>query len=565
MTCLPMWLLIATLGQAPDAGAGGWLDAVPAEADVVVRVRGVRAVRDDLAAMLKAASPAFSQHAGPTLDQMVEQLKAVAGEKAVSEPFLMLVRGVAPEDPNAPPFAIVVKSTDYEGVLASMLGGKAPALKHDPAGFDAFDGPNGMSMFAAKGAGTVAFGPDKALITAFAKPGGDALGKSLSPALQKRLFSGDLGLYVNAAALTARYGEAIGQAKQAMIAGLDQAAQQAGNAPMMEAAKSMYAGLFDSLKEADAFALSLDFAPDGATLDGSLTLKADSKGVKAIAGAKSGDASSLAKLPADSAAFVYLNLDAKSFETFQKFGIGMMSGGKPSPELEAALAKQREQGRVETTSALTFANGMRALNVYKVADPKAMAASLEAMMNAIKGSDSPINVYKDVTMTRDAETYGGLTFSRLEMTIDPDKLTKVAGGNPAQIQQMKMMFGGDKVSNWYGVGDGQLVQITAPSWDVAKSMLDASTKGAGLGETAGYRAARAKLPNDVNALFFLSVPGLLRMIPGPPADDLPKDPVLVGAALTTVPGSGFDFRLFLPSAAGPIIEKRLGGAAPGNP
>lgn len=572
MSCLSVWLLAATLGQAP--AADGSLDVVPAEADVVIRVRGVEPARDDLLAMIKAMSPALAEQAGPALEQGVAQFRGHAGEQGSKLPFLGLVRAVKPDNPGAPPFAILVKSSSYEGVLKGAAGGKAPELKHEEGGVDSFAGQDGQTWYAAKGPGVVAFGPDKVLISAIAKPGSKTLGKTLSPALQARLFSGDLGLYVNVAALSARYGEEIAQAKQGLMAALDQAGQQGGpGASMMDMAKSMYSGLFDSITEADAFALSLDFAAEGATIDGALTVKPDSKTAKAIAGARSGDASAIGKLPADSGYFVYLNLDAKTFESFQKLGLGMVSpGGKPSPELEAALAKQREQGRIEATTAMTIGKGMKVFSLYNVSDPKALLATNEATMKAFKGGDSPLNVYKDVAITRDAENHGGFKFCRVDMTIDPEKLAKLSAGNPAQAEQMKAMFGGDKITSWYGVNDKQMLQITAPSWDDAKAQIDALAKGEGtLGASPGFAAARAKMPKDVNMLMFLSAQGIIRQVAAqfgaPNAPDLPKDPALIGASLTTTPGTGFEFRLVVPSAVGPVFEKGMprAAAAPGNP
>ncbi len=570
MSCLPIWLLLATLGQAP--AADGWLDAVPAEADVVIRVRGVRAIRDDLLAMLKAASPTAAEQAAPALDQAIDQVKAVAGDHGVNDPFLTLLRAIKPEDPNAPPFAIVVKSTAYQGVLASASGGKEPVLKHEEGGFDSFAGQNGQTWYAAKGPGTVAFGPDKTLIAAFARPGAKSLGGSISPGLQKVLFSGDLGLYVNIATLSARYGQEIDQAKQAAIAGIEQAAQQQpAMGSMMDMVKSMYSGIFDSVKEADAFALSFDFAADGLTIDGDLTVKPDSKTARSIAGAKTGDASSLAKLPADAAFFVYMNIDAKAFEAMEKLALKMMSsGGKPTPEFEAALAKQREQGRVESISAMTMAKGMKAFNVYTVSDPKARLAAGLAMMAATKASDSPLNIYKDVKVTADAETYGGFSFTRVEMTVDPDKLAKLTAGNPAQAEQMKAMFGGDKLTSWMGIDDKRMLHITAPSWEQAKAMLDAYLKGQGtLGGSPALAAALGKLPKQVNALVLVSAQAIVSQVfaqipgGGPKLDDLPKEPILIGASLAATPGTGYEFRVFVPSAVGKVIP--MTGPAPANP
>ena len=243
---------------------------------------------------------------------------------------------------------------------------------------------------------------------------------------------------------------------------LDQAGQKMGNASMMDMAKGMYGGLFDSLKGADALALNLDFSAEGLGVDGQLAIKADSAAARSIAGAKSGDGSAIAKLPADSSYFVYMNLDAKTFESFQKMGMMMLSaGGKPTPELEAALARQREAGRVEVLGAVTIGNGMRTFNLMNVSDPKALVATSEATIKALKESDSPVNIYKDVKITPKAETHAGFTFTRIELTIDSDKLAKLPAGNPAGVGGMRAIFGGDKVTTWYGASDTQMLHVVA--------------------------------------------------------------------------------------------------------
>lgn len=561
MSQLAMWLMIAALGQAPDAA--GLLDAVPAEADVVVRVRGVEAVRDDLIAMIKAMSPALGDQAGPGLEQAAMQFRTSFGEAAATQPFLMLLRVVKPDDPASPPFAIVVKSAHYEAVLKALSGGKAPTLKHEEGGIDSFDGPTGSAWFSARGASTVAFGPDKTLVAKFARPGDSALVKTLSPGLRKQFFGGDLGVYVNLKALATRYDKEIDQGKQGFLGALDQAGQKMGNAAVMEMTKSMYGGLFDSVKEADALALNLDFSAEGLAVGGDLTVKADSAAAKRIAGAKSGDAAAVAKLPADAAYFMAMNLDSKTFESFQKMGMGMMSaGGKPSPELEAALEKQRAIGRVELVSTVSMVNGMRMFNLMTVADPKAFLASSEALIKALKGSDSPANVYKDVTITPGAETYAGFTFTRIEMTLDPDKIAKLTAGNPAGAGAMKAMFGGERVLSWYGVNETQMLQVIAPNWDDAKAQVDAYFKGGNtLGALAGYRAIRAKIADRANVVFLMSIQGLLRQMAaqfsGKVPDDLPKEPAFLGGSLTTTPPTGFEFHFVVPSAVGPVFEKGL--------
>ena len=168
------------------------------------------------------------------------------------------------------PFAVLVLEGEYRDVLKAVSGGKeVPPLKPQDGGYDAFDSPQGDgTWYAAKGPGFVAFGPDETLVAAVARPGEESLEKALTPALAGPFLAGDVGLYVNAAALSTRFADQIDKARQGLMAALDQAGQQMGNAASMDAAKMIYGGLFDGLKEADALTLDVDFAAEGLHLAG---------------------------------------------------------------------------------------------------------------------------------------------------------------------------------------------------------------------------------------------------------------------------------------------------------
>jgi hypothetical protein len=577
MSHLSILFLAATLGQAP--AENGWLNSVPAEADVVVRVRGLVAAKNDLVAMLLSMSPALGAQAAPTLEQAVVSAKAHTNEQAVTDPFLMVFRAVPPEEPGSAPFMVIVKSTNYEGVLKSLAGGKDPGIKHLDAGYDSFNAPGDQTWFAAKGDGTVAFGGDKILIAGYAKPGDKSVGKTLSPALQKQFNTGDIGIYVNINALSSRYAEQIAQAKQGMLAAMDQIGAQMG-AGMADFVKSMYGGMFDSVKEADVLAFGLDFGAEGLGVSGTITVKADSKVVKSIAGIQTSDAASLGKLPADSAYYVYMNVDAKTFQSFQVMALQMMSpGGKISPELEATIAKER--GRIETVASVTFSKGIKTFDVTNLTDPKSFVDAFNSMMKLMQAADSPLNVYKEIKSTPNAETYRGFTFTRIEMTFDFDKFAKLIPNNPAGVEGMKAMYGGDKMTTWLGVSDTQMIKVNAPTWSDAKAQIDSYYKGEdGVGSTAGFKATRAKLPKQANMLALISAQGMVRqltaqmsmMMPNAPKQpaDMPKEPVFMGFSLTPAAPNGFEFHLVVPSTVGPVFEKGLvpvisGLRPPGNP
>ncbi len=567
---MSMWILAVSLGQspAPVAAGAGWLKAVPANVDVAVRIRGVDATHADLMAMLKVMSPTLAERAEQGLTSPLAQFRQKFGEAAARTPWVGLIRAAAPDGEGRPPFAILVLNDDYPGVLKAIGGGKDPEIKHQ-GGYDAFKNPDGEGLrYTVKGPGFVALGPDQALIAAIARPGEKTLDKALTPALTKQFLAGDVGVYVSASTLVARYSDQIDQARQAIMGALDKAGQQAGNAGTMNTAKEMYGALFDSLKDAEALTISVDVAAEGLSLAGVLTVKPDTALAKAGTQAASGTAADLAGLPPDASFCVYMNMDASTVERLQGMSIRMMNpGGKPTPDQAKALALFGEVGRVETIGSITFDGGLRGMYVTHVADPKKYIAASQASIQALKGGEGPSSGFKDVKIESNGENYQGLTFSHIIATFDFDKLAQLNPNNPAAAAAVKSMFGGETMNSWLGTDGQRVFQVTAPTWNDVKAQIDTFLKGnAGIGTVAGFKSVRSRLPEQANLVVLVSAQGLVRMsqfaatlnkpdlkAPG----DLPKEPVLFGVSLTPRSPFGYEFHLVVPSQIGPIFEKDL--------
>ncbi len=572
LASLSMWILAVSLGQSPttDAADARWLKSVPANVDVAVRVGGVDATHADLMAMLRNMSPKLAERAERGLTDHLAQFRQKFGEAAARTPWVGLIQTVVLGEDGKPPFAIVVLNDDYPGVLGAMQGGKVPELKHQEGGYDAFKTPKGEAAYAVRGPGFVAFGPDRALIGAIARPGEKTLDKVLTPALARQFLTGDIGIYVSAAALVNRYSERIDQARQTFMTALDQAGQQSGNAGTMNTAKEIYGALFDSLKEAEALTISVDVGGKGLSLGGVLTVKPDTALAKASGKAASGTAGDLAGLPPDASFYVYMNMDASTVDLLQGMSARMMNpGGKPTPEQAKALGLFGEVGRVETVGSLTFNGGIRGMNVTHVADPKKYLTACKANIQALKGGEGPSSLYKDIKVESDVEHYQGLTFSRIIMTLDFDKFARLNPNNPSTAAAMKSMFGSDTISSWLGTDGKRMFQVTAPAWNDVKAQVDSFLKGeSGVGTMASFKNVRKLLPEQANLVALVSAQGLVRMFatqlaatlnkpdlkaPG----DLPKEPVFFGVSLTPRPPSGYEFHLVVPSQIGPIFEKGL--------
>ncbi|HMF36467.1 MAG TPA: hypothetical protein VKF17_07490 [Isosphaeraceae bacterium] len=567
---LSMWILATSFSQspAPVAADGGWLKAVPANIDVAVRIRSVDATHADLMAMLSIMSPKLADRAEQGLTDPLAQFRQKFGEAAARTPWVGLIRTAAPSGEGKPPFAILVLNDDYPGVLKAMEGGKDPELKHQEGGYDAFKTPNREAGYAGKGPGFVAFGPDQALIAAIARPGEKTFDKALTPAPTKQFLAGDVGVYVSASTLVARYSEQTDQARQTFMAALDQAGQQAGNAGTMNAAKEVYGALFNSLKNVAALTISVDVASEGLSLAGVLTVKPDTALAKASAQAASGTPADLAGLPSEASLYAYLNMDATTFGWLQDMRM-MNPFGKPTPDQAKALALFGELGRVETIGSLTYSGGVRGMNVTHVADPKKYIAACQANIQALKEGDGPSGVYKDLKIESNVENYRGLTFSHIIATLDFEKFVQLNPNNPAAAAAMKSMFGGETMNTWLGTDGQRVFRVTAPTWNDVKAQIDTFLKGnAGIGTVAGFKSVRSRLPEQANLVVLVSAQGLVRLFASQFAatlnkpdlkapGDLPKEPVLFGVPLTPRSPFGYEFHLVVPSQVGPIFKKGL--------
>jgi hypothetical protein len=568
---LSQWILIATLSQSPQEAA--WLKVIPADVDIAIRSRGIDATRTDLVAMLKAMSPAWGDMAENALAGPLGQVEQMHGELALKAPWVGVLRFSDGGGDGGPPAAVLILSEDYKGVLKALSGGKDPELKHEEGGYDAFDGPGGHgTWYAAKGTGIVAIGPAKGLIASIARPSGKTLDVVLKGSTAKPFLAGDLGVYVNAAALTTHFADQIEQGRQAFMGLMDQAAaQQPAQEGMMNFVKDFYGGLFDSIKYADVVVLGLDVAEKGLHLTGMLNVKPDAPAAKTIGGIHTSTSATLASFPPGSMLYMYMDMDSKTFERLQGMSLRMLGSGKPSPELEKAVAVLHGLGRVESTGSAAFdKNGMSVVNDITVSDPKKYLAASEAMLRAMKGTEGHGGFFKEVKVEPDVQTFQGLTFTRIVATMDFDKLAELAGNNPAQVENMKSMFGGGTATYWYGTdGKTRLLQVMTPTWEDVKAKVGGYLKGEpGVGANAGFKAVRSELPEQTSLLVLFEVQSFLKMVVGQLAttlhnpdlklpDHLSKDPVFLGGSMTPRPPLGYEFHLVIPTSVGTLIDKGL--------
>ncbi len=218
LSCFVSLCLATAMGQAPASAEAAWLKSVPADVQVVVHAKALETVRDDLLGMLQKMSGNAAAMAGPQMEAGLNALTTNHGKEIVSNPVLAVMK--LPKPGEAPAFAVLIRSTDYLGLLKGIA--QKPDLKPKSlGGYDSFDGPGGQPFYSLKGSGFVAVGMDEGIIKAMIKPSA-SLDEKLSTEIKAKLFSGDLGVYVSIAAVQDQYGDQIAAMKEQFLAAMDQ-------------------------------------------------------------------------------------------------------------------------------------------------------------------------------------------------------------------------------------------------------------------------------------------------------------------------------------------------------
>ena len=160
--------------------------------------------------------------------------------------------------------------------------------------------------------------------------------------------------------------------------------------------------------------LNLDFAEKGLHLAGFLKVKPDSDAAKSIAEVRTGEIAALGNLPPGEMAYMYMNVGAKTFDRLQGMSLKMLSGaGKPSPELEKAMAEFHGLGRIESLGSVSMDKGMRSINDIKVEDPKKVVEASLAMIQRHGRGRGPGRIYKELKVEPAAQTHQGMTFTHV--------------------------------------------------------------------------------------------------------------------------------------------------------
>src|SRR5262245_32307146 len=279
MFVLNRWLaasvLAVALGSAGalaapvPAGPGETgLAVVPAQAPIVIHVRGVERTKDRLAKVLSVALPDFGPIAVAQLDAMLKngiegrKLQGVVNEGPV---FLALLELPAP-GVDVPASAVIARVTRYAEFRDGLLTeDERKNVKPQTGGFERAE-IDGKEAYFVDLQGFAAVTPSKDVATLLAKKPEGIAGK-LTAEITRGLVENDLAVYVNLAAVNRQYGEQIKAGRQfleAIVEGLP--AGGAAEKASMEMFKNMAGGVFQAVEDGKAVVAALDFRPEGLNL-----------------------------------------------------------------------------------------------------------------------------------------------------------------------------------------------------------------------------------------------------------------------------------------------------------
>lgn len=578
------WLLIAAFCLVPcatpaapvPAGADpstAALAVVPAQAPIVVHLRGVDRTKERMAAFLKEAVPDVGPIAVAQIDQLLKS--GFDGRKLVGldkdGPIFLAIL----EMPNfagggEPPMAVIARVTGYTAFRDGLLTeDERKGLKKED-GYERAD-LNGRETYFIDREGFAAVTTSKDAATMLAKKPAGIDGK-MSDDVAKQFLANDLSLYVNLAAVNKEYGDQIKSFRETME-GLLLAAGGADKSSL-EYIKVFYGGMFQAIEDGRVFLAALDFRPEGMNLHLQFQVGADTKTNKLLQHQRPAGLAAIGSIPGGLMTYTATRLSGDLLKSMAPLLYGTLGGeGEAKAKMEDAIQKLVAAGSKGSFGGSNMPPA--GIQTQDFDDPaKAVSATLE-LFRAMGEGGTFQNAYikGKPEIKENTVEHGGFKLNSVHISWDLDKFADaVPGGGEAAKNAIKKLLG-EEMRIWFGTDGKRLVTVTAKNWDAAAKLLDEYLAGtATLQKEPAYEITRKQLPAETSLLVLADAGrfvqkmgdymlGLLKASPAPLPFNLPEGikPVktkttYLGFAVTLRPETaGFD--MFVPVTGVQEIRK----------
>jgi hypothetical protein len=494
----------AHAAPAPDKGSA--LAQVPAEAPIVIQVRGLERTKDRLIAMVKNAVPDL----GPMLQDKIDEAfkKGLEGRE---------LKGLAPEGPiffaftempkpggAMPQMVAIFHVTKYADFRDGLL------TEEERKGLKKEDGcevanVKGMDLYFVDRKGYAAVTPVKEVAAQLAKME-TGLDAKLNNELARKLLDSDVALYVNMTDVNKAFGDQIQQARLVVQGLLGQIGGAQLDKNTLEMVKAMYDGMFQLVEDSRAFLITTDFRPEGLALHLQAQVGDDTKTNSILKIAKPGSLEALGQMPAGSMGYLAM---AVSPDLLKKFSllVGFPPGaeGDEGADLRKALDELAAAGPRSIRQSFSFP--LQGVQVWDVQNPaKAAEAQLKLYQSLKPGSTYQSAYLKDKPEIKaNAETYRGFKLNSVSIVWDFDKLEAGPGGKAAGEILRKML--GEGMKAWFGTDGKVYVVVTAKDWAAAQRQLEQFLDAKDpVTEEKSFADARKSLPAQTSLLYLLDAP-----------------------------------------------------------
>ncbi|MBV9123852.1 MAG: hypothetical protein JO112_10885 [Planctomycetes bacterium] len=544
------------LRAAPVPPSESPLAQLPADAPLVVQVRGVERTKDRLETLIKNAVPDLAPKVKEQMDQAFQsKLKDRLSKGLAKEgpDFFLLLEFPDPQNfQGPPPMALVLRITSYKDFLDGFLTeDEHKTLKSDEAGYDTAMVEN-LETYFLDHKDYVVLALSKDVASRFTGQGARLDGK-LSKESARRLLDADVSAYVDMAAVNKKYGDKIKQAQEFMDQAMQQGAAAApqANPANIEQAKKMFRGMLQFVEDSRSLVVTADFHPQGLAFATQVQVSAPSPSDTFLKVSRAATLEDPGKLPAGQMFYVAAEFTPDIFKAMQPFITGMLGNlqGEDRKELQHAMTLMAEAG--PTGGIMSFSMPLQGVQVWNYQDPeKAVKAAMD-WLKVMKPSQSfqGAMLKEKPEIQVDAETFRGFKLTRVKMVWDLDKMIQQQPGGQAAAEAMKKMMG-EGMQIWFGTDGKKFVHVMARDWKTAQGLLGDYLDGKNTaGQQPAFEETRKHLPAQATAAILIDLSLYGHMLSGfmasvaqgagakasPPSEKPTAGKSYVGLAITLKP------------------------------
>jgi hypothetical protein len=500
-------LLLMT--PAPARSQDSALAQVPADAPIVLHVRGYERTKERLIGMIKKAVPDLAAGVQDRIEDILKEgLKDRQVKALPKDGSIFLVFTEFPKlNQGIPKMAVILAVTNYVDFRDAILTtDEKKNLKADKAGYEVANIENEDIYFIDRKTFAVVT-PDKEVAAQFTKKYAGLDGKLAKPTAQKLLES-DLAAYVDMTAFNKEFGDQIKAFRPLIKLFMAQGAAQLDKtqAEMIEA---MFNGFFQFLDDSRGFLAAGEFRPEGLALHFQAQVGADTKINSFLKTSKPSSLDDLGKLPAGQMGYWAMKGGAEISKALGPYLMGMMgdSEGKDNKALQEALDLIADAG--PDTMLGNYNLPVEGIFVFTYKDPaKAVEGSFKLFQAMSSGTSFGNMALKEKpTLTRDAQSHRGFKLHSVSLKWDFEKFAEKAPQGGKEIAEAMKSLMGEGSNQWFGTDGKVFITVTAKDWTAAKKHLDEFLDGKStVGAEKSYLEARKNLPAQATMLVLIDMP-----------------------------------------------------------